>query len=295
MEDIAVHVLDEHAAQRGLHREYLIGAHDHQVGLALLDDEIVAQELGDRVLREEHAGELGERIDALVVLIGPVEDKRLEDAADPAPLVEIVLVRKVLGLHGVGHDEHLDELEQAEERFGPVPVDLVDGLVDLDARTLELDLHERQAVDENRHVVTVRLVDVLHVLLVHRHLMRDLIGVPLVIVREEFQIDGFAVIQIEDPLLTQDLRRLVDRVVEKPVLHTFELGTRQRRRALRLDELVPVDLAYLLPEVREQVVVVAHPDEPVSHVGELFGEMLLDGVFGFGLRHGIPSLPPITL
>ena len=42
MEDVAVHVLDEHAAQRGLHREYLIRSHDHQVGLALLDDEIVA-------------------------------------------------------------------------------------------------------------------------------------------------------------------------------------------------------------------------------------------------------------
>ena len=189
----------------------------------------------------------------------------------------------------------MDELEQTEERFGSVSIDLIDGLVDLDARAFKFDLHEREPIDEHCYVVTVCLTDILDMILIHRHLMSDLIGVPLIVFSKEFKIDGFAVVQIEDPFLTQNFRRLVDRVVEKTNLHAFELGIRQRRLALCFDELVPVDLADLLSEICEQVVMTAHLDELVSYAGELFNEAFFNGVFRFGLRHSVPSLPPITL
>ena len=69
-----------------------------------------------------------------------------------------VVLRVVLRQRAVADHEQLDVLEQA--RAGPeavalVAVDLVERLADVDAAALELDVHQRQAVDEDRHVVAV--------------------------------------------------------------------------------------------------------------------------------------------
>ena len=64
----------------------------------------------------------------------------------------------VLGQRAVADHEQLHVLEQA--RAGPeavalVAVDLVERLADVHAAALELDVHQRQAVDQDRHVVAV--------------------------------------------------------------------------------------------------------------------------------------------
>ena len=80
----------------------------------------------------------------------------------PRRLVEVLAtggVGVVLGQRAVADHEELDVLEQA--RAGPeavalVAVDLVERLADVDAAALELDVHQRQAVDQDRDVVAVR-------------------------------------------------------------------------------------------------------------------------------------------
>ena len=65
----------------------------------------------------------------------------------------------VLRERAVADHEELHVLEQAgagPEAVALVAVDLVEGLADVHAAALELDVHHRQAVDEDRHVVAVR-------------------------------------------------------------------------------------------------------------------------------------------
>ena len=65
----------------------------------------------------------------------------------------------VLRQRAVADHEQLDVLEQAgvgPEALALVAVDLVERLPDVDAAALELDVHQRQAVDQDRHVVAVR-------------------------------------------------------------------------------------------------------------------------------------------
>ena len=85
-------------------------------------------------------------------------------------------------------------MKQSLERELAIAVNLVDRLVDFDAGTLQLDLHCRQSVDENRHVVTVLIDDIVLVRLVHRYLMRHLIDVPVDVGAEESQIHCLPVI-----------------------------------------------------------------------------------------------------
>ena len=79
----------------------------------------------------------------------------------PPALVEVLsprCVRVVLGQRAVADHEELDVLEQSgagPEAVALVAVDLVERLADIDAAALQLDMHERQAVDEHRHVVPV--------------------------------------------------------------------------------------------------------------------------------------------
>ena len=65
----------------------------------------------------------------------------------------------ILGERAVADDKELHVLEQAgtgPEAVALVAVDLVERLADVDPAALELDVHERQAVDEDRDVVAVR-------------------------------------------------------------------------------------------------------------------------------------------
>jgi hypothetical protein len=67
-------------------------------------------------------------------------------------------VAVVLGQRAVADDEQLHVLEQAgarPEAVALVAVDLVEGLADVHAPALQLDVHHRQAVDQHGHVVAV--------------------------------------------------------------------------------------------------------------------------------------------
>jgi hypothetical protein len=68
-------------------------------------------------------------------------------------------VRVVLRQGAVADDEELDVLEEAgpgPEAVALVALDLVERLPDVDPAPLELDVHHRQAVDQDCHVIAVR-------------------------------------------------------------------------------------------------------------------------------------------
>jgi hypothetical protein len=65
-------------------------------------------------------------------------------------------------MRAVGDDEQLDVLEQAgrrPERLPLVPVDLVERLLERHPAALELHVHQRQPVDQDRDVVPVGPLD----------------------------------------------------------------------------------------------------------------------------------------
>lgn len=97
----------------------------------------------------------------------------------------------------VGDDEDLDVAEQAGARpegVALVAVDLVEGLADGHAAALELDVHQRQAVDEDGDVVAGVVGTGLDDVLVG-DLQTIVVDVPLV---DEPNVLGLAVVPDED-------------------------------------------------------------------------------------------------
>ena len=119
------------------------------------------------MLGEKRLGERGQVADALVVRVGPpggeLDGVRGLLLATPATLglrdtASTGGVGVVLRVGAVGDHEELDVLEQAgvgPEGLPLVAIDLVERLLQCDPAALEFDVHQRQAVDQNRHVVPV--------------------------------------------------------------------------------------------------------------------------------------------
>lgn len=127
-------------------------------------------------------------------------------------------VRVVLGVGSVGDNEDLHILEQtalAPEAFALIPLNLVEGLTQRHAATLELDVHERKTVDENGDVVSI-LVSALVRLVLIEHLQAILMDVVAV---KELDVDERAVPHreiynrgfLDDPgLIDNTVRRIGD-------------------------------------------------------------------------------------
>ena len=83
-------------------------------------------------------------------------------ASPPAASLDVLAaggVGVVLRQRAVADHEELHVVEQARarpERVALVAVDLVERLADVHPAALQLDMHHRQAVDQDRHVVAVR-------------------------------------------------------------------------------------------------------------------------------------------
>ena len=67
-------------------------------------------------------------------------------------------VGEIAGIRAVGDDEQLQVFEQripAVEALLAIAVDLVEGFTDRHPALFQLHLHQRQAIDENRHIIAV--------------------------------------------------------------------------------------------------------------------------------------------
>ena len=149
-----------------------------------------------RAAREERCGKRHKVGDAMILRVGPPARELVGCArlfsAFVARFLPACGVRVVLGVGSVGDNEDLHILEQtalAPEAFALIPLNLVEGLTQRHAATLELDVHERETVDENGDVVSI-LVSALVRLVLIEHLQAVLMDVVAV---KELDVDERAV------------------------------------------------------------------------------------------------------
>ena len=105
-------------------------------------------------------------------------------------------VAVIFGQRAVADDEQLHILKQAAARpkaFPLIAVDLVEGLADVHSTAFQLDMHQRQAIDQHGHIIAVGVVP-------HRFILID--DLQAVVVNALFvdQVDVFgrAVVALED-------------------------------------------------------------------------------------------------
>ena len=207
---------NQDAVEDALGGHDLVGAHDEQV-LVDVEHAVLREDVEEGMLGEERRGEGHEIADGDVVGVGPPA-RELEAvggllAATVAALLlaEVVEARRVgvvLRVGAVADDEDLHILEQpaaAPEAVALVALDLVERLHDGLAAALELHVHERQAVDEDGHVVAV-LVGALLRVLVH-HL--EAVVVDVALVDEADVLRGAVIAPQGDDVLALDAARLV--------------------------------------------------------------------------------------
>ncbi|GEM_PF-1974162 len=156
--DIAVAAVLLDAGHEMLHRIDLIGSHHEQLLLAGDEYHVAADGLGERAFHQEGRGEVVEVGDLLIRLVGELVDGQ-ETLVGVEGEVAGVVVGEVIGVVSIADDE---ELEEAKERLGVAVAGVVFVLDDLlhgppwmDAEGFQLDLHDRDAVDEDEHIVTV--------------------------------------------------------------------------------------------------------------------------------------------
>ena len=131
----------------------LVGAH-HQQRVAGVKNRITQQHLEQRVFLKERGREILQVLDQAVVRLRPVHGEVV------AVFVALRGVGKVTAVSAVGNHKQLQKLEQrirAVEALFAVAVHLVEGLANGHTALLQFHLHQRQAVDQNRHVIAVGL------------------------------------------------------------------------------------------------------------------------------------------
>lgn len=159
--DVSVAAVVVDALHNLLHGIDLIRPHDHQLLLAGHEDHVAADGLSEVAFSKESFREGVEVGDLLVVLVRELIDGQ-ESFVGIKSKMPSVVVGKVVGVVTVADDE---ELHKAEQRLvvtvaGVVLVfdDLFHGPPRADAEGLQLDLHNRHAVDEQNNIVTVMAV-----------------------------------------------------------------------------------------------------------------------------------------
>ena len=217
---------DDDAVDDLLRSADLIRAHDHQQ-LFAGEDTVFGDDVEEGVLGKEGLGEVHQVGDGHVLLVSPPR-RELKGVAGVPALSRLLLaavlpdmgkaggVAVVFRLGAVGDDKDLHVLEEAgaaPERLALVAVDLVEGLTDGHAPPLQLHVDEWQAIDEDRHIVTVVprpalggvLVDDLQAVVVDILPVEDAEVFLLAVVEEK----GLHVVLLDEPRLLHDAVVLV--------------------------------------------------------------------------------------
>ena len=144
----------------------LVGPQHHQDLVRLVEHDVLADHRPHVRPVQEGRGKGRQFADGLVVLSRPV--KGLLKGLPPS-------VGVILRVDAVRNHEELHEVKEsvaAPEGVFLVTLDLVEGLLHLQTAPLQLDLHQRQAVDQDRHVVAI------FVAALDGHLLRHLVAIP---------------------------------------------------------------------------------------------------------------------
>ena len=109
---------------------------------------VLAYNLAQRALVEEHCGKFLQVVERHIGCIRPVECELIS---------AIRIICKIASVHAIGYDKQLDVIKQSMERSLVIALYLIICLFQLYASTLQFYLNQRQSVDKYRHIVTAFL------------------------------------------------------------------------------------------------------------------------------------------
>ena len=157
MPDITIIVRVFHTVENLLHCIELIRAKHHQTFVSLMQYYVLAYNLAQRTLVEEHCGKLLQVVERNVGGIRPVECELI---------ATIRVVGKITSVHAIRYGKQLDVVKQSMERSLVIALYLVVCLFQFHTSALQFYLNQRQTIDKYSHIVTAFL----------SALNRDLIG-----------------------------------------------------------------------------------------------------------------------
>ena len=193
-----------HDALQNLFRsDNLIRPHDQQFAIHI-EHAVAGEYTEESMLGEKRLGEVDQVRNGLVSGVGPPAGKgkavgiflsgffALLFGKVPAPNGIAV----IFGQGAVTDDEQLHILEQAAARPKAVPliaVDLVEGLANVHPTPFQLDMHQRQAIDQHGHIIAVGIVP-------HRFILIDDLQAVVVnaLLVDQIDVFGRAVVTLED-------------------------------------------------------------------------------------------------
>ena len=157
MPDIAVIIRVFHTVENLLHGIELVRAKHHQTFVPLMQYNVLANNLAQRTLVEEHSGKLLQVVERNVGGISPVECELI---------ATIRVVGEIASVHTIGYDKQLDVIKQSMKRSLVIALYLVVCLFQFHTSALQFYLNQRQTIDKYRHIVAT----------LFSTLNRDLIG-----------------------------------------------------------------------------------------------------------------------
>ena len=243
MPDVAVATMLVDARDDVFDSVDLVRAHHEQLLLAGHQHHVAADHLPQRALGQEGIGKWFQSGDLRVVLIGELVDGQVALVSVEAEVPRVV-VGEVVRRVTIADHEHLHEAEQrpceAVARIVLVLDDLLDGAPRVDAEGLQLDLHHRNAVDQQDDVVAV-----VAVVGIDPQLVDDLEGVfaPVVDVHQRV-VERRAILAREAVAAAKRLRRRKHILRRDLVEQPLELGVSESHSIERLE---------LRPEIRFQL------------------------------------------
>ena len=106
---------------------------------------VLANNLAQRTLVEEHCGKLLQVVERDIGGISPVERKLI---------ATIRVVGEIASVHTIGYDKQLDIVKQSMERSLVIALYLIICQFQFHTSALQFYLNQRQSVDEYCHIVT---------------------------------------------------------------------------------------------------------------------------------------------
>ena len=143
--DVAVLVCVLDTVQDLFYCIILVRTKHHQALVPFMKDNVLAEHLAQGAFVEEVRSELAQVIDRFVVDERPVEGELV---------TAVGIIGEIACVDAIGDDKELDVVEQATERGFLIALHLVVGLLKFNTTLLELYLHQRKAVHEDRDIVT---------------------------------------------------------------------------------------------------------------------------------------------
>ena len=162
-----------------------------------MKNNMTANHLGDMAFIEECTGEIAQTIDAVVLFIRPVKGLHFGLLA---------LIGVIFCVHPVRDDKDLHILEKPKARckaLAMITIDLIKGFSDLNPPAFQLNMHQRQTIDQDRHIIAINAVAFLCDLMHHlKSVLAPFVGV------EEIDADLLSIITSEPEFLAENMGTL---------------------------------------------------------------------------------------